>query len=138
MSNSIDERLNRLNKESEARVARRLKAKLEIDNKERERKPNEPNYLTAKQIKDARKKFGSQCMICGKHPTLHKANAVDYCHVKGTVRGILCNPCNIGIGYFKEDVELLKSAIRYLVKNKFSADNLDDEEWERLISIQNR
>ena len=138
MTNSIETRLNKLNKKAEARVARRMRAKLETESKERNKAPNKPNFLTAKQIREARKKFGNQCMICGKRPTLIKANAVDHCHVTGIIRGILCQTCNMGLGYFKEDIELLKSAVRYLVVNKFSADQLDDEAWERLISLQNR
>ena len=138
MISSIDKRLEKLNLKAEARVARRLKVKQAIENKERIVQPNEPNYLTQKQIREARIKFGSQCQICGKRPTLNKANAVDHCHVTGEVRGILCHSCNMGIGYFKDDIDLLKAAINYLARNKYSADKLDDDALEKLLSIQNR
>lgn len=140
MTNSIDERLNKLNKLNETKISRRMATKVKFKKEVRNRKPSEPNYLTSRQVQEARLKFGIQtgCMICGKKPSLKKAHAIDHCHVIGTIRGILCHNCNMGLGYFKEDVEILRSAIRYMVLNKFSADSLTDEEWERLTSIQNR
>lgn len=30
------------------------------------------------------------------------------------VRSLLCHPCNVGIGHFRESPELLQSAINYL------------------------
>ena len=40
--------------------------------------------------------------------------AVDHCHTTGKVRGLLCSHCNHGIGKFKDNTKLLKSAIYYL------------------------
>ena len=31
-------------------------------------------------------------------------------------RGLLCNECNTGIGYMKDDPDILKAAIRYLTR----------------------
>ncbi len=140
MSNSIENRLNRLNKKNEAKIARRLEIKLKSEKKARVRKPNQPNYLTSKQANEARKKFGIRCpcMICMKPAQLKKAHAIDHCHVTGSIRGILCYNCNIGIGYFKEDIEIMESALRYLKNNKLDPNLLTDEELERLRSIQNR
>lgn len=39
---------------------------------------------------------------------------VDHCHESGMFRGLLCTPCNTGIGFFKDDVTRLRSAIDYL------------------------
>lgn len=56
-----------------------------------------------------------RCCICGKHQTeLKKKLAVDHDHKTYTIRGLLCPTCNCAIGLFKDDVELLKSAINYL------------------------
>ena len=39
---------------------------------------------------------------------------VDHCHSSGAVRGILCQGCNTGLGQFKDSIEVLEKAIRYL------------------------
>jgi hypothetical protein len=68
----------------------------------------------------------------------NKEHAVDHCHVTGKIRGILCYNCNMGLGYFKEDIEIMKLALEYLIQHKLDPNFLTDEELERLRSIQNR
>jgi hypothetical protein len=41
---------------------------------------------------------------------------VDHDHTTGKVRGLLCHPCNIVLGDFREDVALFGRAIEYLGK----------------------
>ena len=56
-----------------------------------------------------------RCAICNTHCTeLKRALAVDHCHITGKVRGLLCDNCNHALGKFKDDVEIIKSAIEYL------------------------
>lgn len=40
--------------------------------------------------------------------------AVDHCHVSGNIRKLLCRSCNVGLGNFKDDVKLMRKAIKYL------------------------
>ena len=40
--------------------------------------------------------------------------AVDHDHETGKVRSLLCRNCNLALGYFKDDVENLQEALRYL------------------------
>lgn len=42
--------------------------------------------------------------------------SLDHDHYTSKIRGILCQECNHAIGLFKDDVELLKKAIEYLLK----------------------
>jgi hypothetical protein len=43
---------------------------------------------------------------------------VDHCHETGIVRAILCHSCNVAIGHMNDDINRLKSAIKYLRKMK--------------------
>tara|TARA_R110000744_G_scaffold32808_1_gene76632 strand:- start:267 stop:686 length:420 start_codon:yes stop_codon:yes gene_type:complete len=59
---------------------------------------------------------GGRCAICAmeeKHAP-HGVLSVDHCHESGVVRALLCNPCNTGIGQFKENQDFLANAIDYL------------------------
>ena len=40
--------------------------------------------------------------------------SIDHCHSTGHVRGLLCDKCNRGLGFFKYNIEYLKKAINYL------------------------
>lgn len=52
------------------------------------------------------------CLIC-KQSSESKLN-VDHDHETGKVRGLLCGPCNNGLGCFKDDINRLNNAIKYL------------------------
>jgi len=54
------------------------------------------------------------CSICQKTEADGIALCVDHCHDTGTIRGILCNNCNAGIGMLGDDVAMLEKAISYL------------------------
>lgn len=58
-------------------------------------------------------KQGGLCKICGLPPKKRKL-AVDHCHGNGTVRGLLCAACNVGLGMFKHNADLMVRAIGYL------------------------
>ena len=57
------------------------------------------------------------CAICGQPNNNGKRLDVDHNHDSGKVRGLLCNSCNRGIGYLKDDAEVLLKAAEYLNKN---------------------
>lgn len=55
------------------------------------------------------------CKLCGKSEEEEgRRLAIDHCHSSGKVRGILCSDCNIGLGKFKDNLEVLQKAIDYL------------------------
>lgn len=53
------------------------------------------------------------CAICA---STDRKLDIDHCHASKAVRGLLCGPCNRGIGFLEDDVNLLKAAIAYLTK----------------------
>lgn len=65
-----------------------------------------------------------RCAICLQEETARsnkgyvKSLAVDHCHTTGAVRGLLCNKCNVGIGYLDDNIIILHNAIKYLNKEK--------------------
>ncbi len=63
------------------------------------------------------------CAICKKPETVEhegkiKNLAVDHDHKTGRVRGLLCDGCNTGLGRFKDSIEALREAIKYLEKQE--------------------
>ena len=61
-------------------------------------------------------KQGGKCAICQNEPTTQRGLHLDHCHDKGTFRGWLCKPCNVGIGMLGDDIAGLERAIDYLRK----------------------
>ena len=53
------------------------------------------------------------CPICD-NIVLAKDAKLDHCHTSGNIRGYLCNGCNTSLGSFKESIEVLKKAIKWL------------------------
>ena len=60
----------------------------------------------------------NKCPICYKEFSDEKFGpdfpVVDHCHTHGHVRGIICNECNRGLGYFRDNIEALQNAAIYL------------------------
>jgi Recombination endonuclease VII len=80
--------------------------------------------MTKEEYEQKEKDQDYRCAICGEHET-HKYKgevvfrlSIDHNHVSGTVRGLLCKACNLGIGYLKESTDRLRKAIEYLDRHK--------------------
>jgi len=75
--------------------------------------------ITIEQFNSIASSQQGKCAICGTVlatlPPRH--THVDHDHQTGRIRGILCHPCNIGLGNFKETIASFKAAITYLRKH---------------------
>ena len=56
------------------------------------------------------------CRICGKALELGTNTHIDHDHDTGAVRGILCPPCNVGLGHFKDRAASCIFAALYLIE----------------------
>lgn len=95
----------------------------------------DPDYRASRNRKTAVSRYGlsvddyaemlkAQNYACAICKTLHydehrKRLYIDHDHPLGkkAVRGLLCQNCNIGLGVFKDNIDSLKAAIRYLEKD---------------------
>lgn len=79
--------------------------------------------LTLKDYDQMSHEQGHVCAICGRSErsqnsrgTGIKSLAVDHCHATGTIRGLLCELCNRGLGWY----ETHKEEIGKYLDNEFS------------------
>lgn len=73
--------------------------------------------LTEESFRELFDRQGQRCGVCGgDDPQSLKGWHVDHCHGTGIVRGILCNHCNLMLGYAKDNSGALIKAAAYLEK----------------------
>lgn len=58
---------------------------------------------------------GGYCAICRRATGATRALSVDHDHRTGLTRGLLCRPCNTLLGHLRDDVELARGIITYLL-----------------------
>lgn len=104
------------NKESYSLVAKRSKTK----NKEKIKIASRLYHIRKKYNIDEQEFYNmyhAQNGLCGICKVV-EATAIDHCHKTNRVRGLLCKNCNTGIGFLKEDIEIMTNAIQYLQGDK--------------------
>jgi len=56
------------------------------------------------------------CLICKTgFAEIGKPPCIDHSHKTGAVRGLLCHGCNVGLGFFNDDVVIMQNAIEYIL-----------------------
>lgn len=57
------------------------------------------------------------CAICKKHMDFFKL-CVDHCHKTGQTRGLLCQHCNVALGFLLEDRMTCQRMVKYITKHE--------------------
>jgi hypothetical protein len=77
--------------------------------------------LSLEQYNEILKNQNNKCAICNKDRNDFNIDfAVDHDHKTGNIRGLLCGRCNMGIGFFNDDIKILENAINYLRISRFN------------------
>lgn len=102
-------------------VRKTLAARKRFSNPENRQKENHRQRLwkyglTQEQYTKMMKDCNSSCEICGSMDEL----VIDHCHDSNKVRGILCWSCNVALGHFKDSLNKIKKAVKYLCKHQNS------------------
>ena len=78
--------------------------------------------LTAAEYLSLMERARGECELCG--VDILGQEKIDHCHETGTVRGVLCHRCNVGLGWFDDSPPRLLAAYLYL-----KAGGRGDEDW---------
>lgn len=102
------------------RIARKLYVSLNPD----KTKASDRGYHLSRYgltISDYNALFAAQqgcCRGCTKHQSEFKTRlCVDHCHLTGKVRGLLCAPCNLILGYANDNLTVLTNLHNYLAES---------------------
>lgn len=76
--------------------------------------------ISLDQVREMEARQNHLCVICLAGPAEH----VDHHHISGKVRELLCHPCNVGLGSFKDDIVRMIRAAVYLARH--------NEDWGNL------
>jgi len=72
--------------------------------------------LTIRQYNEIAIKQKGVCAICNKENINGNKLSVDHDHKTKEIRGLLCSKCNHALGLLGEDIQILRSMIKYLRK----------------------
>jgi hypothetical protein len=104
----------------------RLRHREELNERKRLERISDPEFPERHHERTIRIKYGlplgeygrmlaaqnGVCKICQR--TCYRRLSVDHCHVTNKLRWLLCSKCNIGLGQFDHDPDLLREAANYL------------------------
>ncbi len=93
-----------------ANKEKQKKSSLSWRNRNRDKYLASQYQTTEAIVSEKRKESDGRCMICGVLSDL----VLDHCHQTKKIRGFLCKKCNSGLGFFSDNIDKLKNAIKYL------------------------
>jgi hypothetical protein len=70
--------------------------------------------ITLEAYDEMLEKQKNSCAIC--REITNEPLYIDHCHNSGKIRGLLCNKCNLGVGHFKDNPELMIRASQYILE----------------------
>lgn len=90
----------------------------EYNRKHRRKRRLKVYGLSEKEYENMWKRQKNSCPICSNGLDMEAVNTyhIDHDHKTNVVRGILCRSCNLLLGFSKDDVSILLSAIKYIKK----------------------
>ena len=117
--NAYRNEYNKINKEKVISYNKEYRKinKEKIDTREKEYWLKEKYGMTLKDKKVMLKKQNNKCKICSlkfNENNFKSKSCIDHCHTTNKIRGLLCPTCNSGLGFFKDNTNLLINAITYL------------------------
>lgn len=118
----LDHREEQLDKSRE-RYRKNPKAKLRYCKEYREKYPHKQRDqqlkrlygITLEQYNMFVAQQDNTCKLCGMQPI--KKPVVDHCHKTGKIRGVICQGCNILLGFFETRIDAVEQITRYLAEN---------------------
>lgn len=114
---ALQQRYRKKNKEKlrERHKAWEKKNKVYAKNYRREYFLKKKYGITQAEYDELFLKQDGRCFICHIHQfQLKKTLSVDHSHTTGLVRSLLCDTCNLVLGWSKEDIAKLQGLIRYI------------------------
>ena len=87
-----------------------------------------PLNLTVEEYEAMEEYQDHSCKICGIHKSLNakdkngasKRLSIDHDHETMQIRGLLCHLCNLALGAFRDSIQNLENAVKYLIGSKSS------------------
>lgn len=70
--------------------------------------------ITLEQYEEMLEAQGGGCAVCGKQCSVKNYLSVDHNHETGEIRGLLCQMCNLALGYIEEDPARVDDLLAYL------------------------
>lgn len=115
----ISENNNKYYQKNKKRILKTNKELYHNDETYRLNKKCKKYKITVEEFLKFKNDQQNSCAICMKHvDDCYKGLFIDHCHETNKVRGLLCIECNLAIGYFHDDPDIIYNAKIYIEKNQ--------------------